>query len=145
MTLDEIIAMWQEDAEIDTASLGRESLKIPVLHSKYLKFYYEERRRLKAYQLKNDSIYLNKNQYYAGKMSQEDLKEQGWEPFQLSLLKAEVSMYVQGDREIITSNVKIISQKEKIDILQEIIKCINQRSFQLKGAMDWLQFTNGEL
>lgn len=48
MTLDEIINEWKSDAVIDKTSLGTESLKIPVLHSKYMKIYYEERRKLKS-------------------------------------------------------------------------------------------------
>ena len=145
MTLDDLMTEWQEDAQIDHTSLGMESLKIPKLHSKYLKYYYEERRRLKALEFQSKDLYLAKHEYYNGKMSEEELEERGWEPFQKILLKAESEMYVQSDQDIISVNIKIVNQKEKMSLLEEVIKNLNQRNFQIKNAIDYLKFTGGEI
>ena len=37
MKTEEIIAAWEIDSELDRTELGKESLRIPQLHSKYLK------------------------------------------------------------------------------------------------------------
>jgi hypothetical protein len=145
MTLDEIIDEWRNDCQLDSTALGAESLKIPVLHSKYMKIYYEERRRLKAIEFQIKDLQLAKHEYYTGKMSEEELRERGWEPFEKILLKSESEMYMQSDKDIIQTNIKTVNQKEKMSLLEEIIKNLNQRNFQIKNAIDYMKLTGGEL
>jgi hypothetical protein len=76
-------------------------------------------------------------------MSQEELDELNWEPFMKRLMKNEVDMYLDSDKEIIQSNVRQTNQKEKIFFLEEVIKNINQRNFQIKNAIEWKKFTQG--
>ena len=40
MKTEEIITAWETDSELDKTELGKESLRIPQLHSKYLKEFY---------------------------------------------------------------------------------------------------------
>jgi hypothetical protein len=143
MTLDQIMDAWQEDSSVDSTELGIESLKIPELHSKYLKIYFDERRKLKALEFQSKELSLKKYEYYNGKMSQEELDELNWEPFMKRLMKNEVDMYLDSDKEIIQSNVRQTNQKEKIFFLEEVIKNINQRNFQIKNAIEWKKFTQG--
>jgi hypothetical protein len=143
MTLDQIMDAWREDSSVDSTELGIESLKIPELHSKYLKIYFDERRKLKALEFQSKELSLKKYEYYNGKMSQEELDELNWEPFMKRLMKNEVDMYLDSDKEIIQSNVRQTNQKEKIFFLEEVIKNINQRNFQIKNAIEWKKFTQG--
>jgi hypothetical protein len=143
MTLDQIMDAWREDSTVDSTELGLESLKIPELHSKYLKIYFDERRKLKALEFQSKELELKKYEYYNGKMSQEELDELNWEPFMKRLMKNEVDMYLDSDKEIIQSNVRQTNQKEKIFFLEEVIKNINQRNFQIKNAIEWKKFTQG--
>ena len=75
MKLDELSQEWIQDAKIDTTELGIASLKIPELHSKYLKIYFDERRKLKALEFQSKDLSLKKYEYYNGKLSQEELDE----------------------------------------------------------------------
>jgi hypothetical protein len=143
MTLDQIMDAWREDSTVDSTELGLESLKIPELHSKYLKIYFDERRKLKALEFQSKELGLKKYEYYNGKMSQEELDKLNWEPFMKRLMKNEVDMYLDSDKEIIQSNVRQTNQKEKIFFLEEVIKNINQRNFQIKNAIEWKKFTQG--
>jgi len=143
MTLDEIAAEWAKDSKIDKTELGVESIRIPELHSKYLKIFFDERRRLKGYQFQSRETYLKKYEYYNGKMSEEEMKDLGWEPFMKRLMKGEVDYYLDADRDMIQEKAKIVNQEEKIDMVAEIIKNLNQRNFQIKNAIDYLKFTNG--
>jgi hypothetical protein len=143
MTLDQIMDAWREDSPVDSTELGIESLKIPELHSKYLKIYFDERRKLKALEFQSKELSLKKYEYYNGKMSQEELDELNWEPFMKRLMKNEVDMYLDSDKEIIQSNVRQTNQKEKIFFLEEVIKNINQRNFQISNAINWKKFTQG--
>jgi hypothetical protein len=76
-------------------------------------------------------------------MSQEELDAENWEPFQKRLMKNEIDMYIESDKDIITNNIRIVNQQEKLDFLQEVIKNLNQRNYQIKNAIDWSKFTNG--
>jgi len=143
MTLDEIAAEWTKDSKIDKTELGVESIKIPELHSKYLKIFFDERRRLKGLQFQSRETYLRKYEYYNGKMSEEEMKALGWEPFMKRLMKNEVDHYLDADKDMIQEKAKIVNQEEKIDMIAEIIKNLNQRNFQIKNAIDYLKFTNG--
>lgn len=143
MKLDELSQEWIQDAKIDTTELGVASLKIPELHSKYLKIYFDERRKLKALEFQSKELSLKKYEYYNGKLSQEELDELNWEPFAKRLMKNEVDMYLDSDKDIIQNNIRIINQKEKLAFLEEVIKNLNQRNFQIKNAIDWRKFTQG--
>lgn len=143
MKLEEISQEWIKDAKIDTTELDIESIKIPQLHSKYLKIYFEERRKLKALEFQSKEMYLNKYEYYNGRLSDEELKNLNWEPFMKRLMKNEVDLYLESDKDIIGNNMRIVNQKEKLDMLEEILKNLNQRNFQIKNAIDWKKFTQG--
>lgn len=143
MTLDEIMESWRNDSVIDTTELGTESIRIPQLHSKYMNIYFEERKKLKAYEFKSKDLLLRKYEYYNGKMSQEELEELKWEPFVKRLMKNEVDMYLESDKEVIEINLRIFSQKEKLDFVEEVIKNLNQRNFQIKNAIEWKKYTQG--
>lgn len=143
MTLDQMMEEWRLDATVDSTELGIASLKIPELHSKYLKIYFDERRKLKALEFQSKDLSLKKYEYYNGKLSQEELDELNWEPFVKRLMKNEVDMYLDSDKDIIQNNVRIINQKEKLVFLEEVLKNVNQRNFQIKNAIEWKKFTQG--
>jgi hypothetical protein len=143
MTLDQMMEEWRLDATVDSTELGIASLKIPELHSKFLKIYFDERRKLKALEFQSKELSLKKYEYYNGKLSQEELDELNWEPFVKRLMKNEVDMYLDSDKDIIQNNVRIINQKEKLAFLEEVLKNVNQRNFQIKNAIEWKKFTQG--
>jgi len=143
MTLDQIMKEWTKDSVIDPTELGEESIKIPQLHSKYLKIYYEERRKLKAIEFSGKELSLNKYEYYNGRMSQDELDKLEWAPFQKKLMKHEIEMHIESDQDIIKNNMKIVNQKEKMEFLEEVIKNLNQRNFQIRNAIEWKKFIQG--
>jgi len=143
MTLDQMIDEWRKDSIIDATELGEESIKIPQLHSKYLKIYYEERRKLKAYEFGIKELALIKHEYYNGRLTQDELNKLELQPFPKKLMKHEIEMHLESDSDIIKHNMKIVNQKEKIDFLEEVIKNLNQRNFQIRNAIEWKKFTQG--
>jgi hypothetical protein len=143
MKLDDILDMWSQDCEVDRTELGEESLKLPKLHSKYLRFFSEERMLLKSMEEDRKQFLLLKYEYYRGSLSREDMQEHGWEPFQLNVLKSDVPMYIEADKDIIKMNLKISIQKEKVDTLESIIKSISNRGYLIKSAIDYEKFKVG--
>jgi hypothetical protein len=84
-----------------------------------------------------------KYDYYRGILPEEDLKENGWQPFQLNVLKSEVTMYIESDKDIIKMNLRLAHQQEKVDVLDSIIKSIKDRGFQIKNAIEYEKFKVG--
>ena len=143
MKLDEILELWAEDCSVDRTELGEESLKLPKLHSKYLRIYTEERLLLRKLEGEKKEILLLKHDYYRGVMPEEDLKANGWEPFRLSVLKSDIPMYIDADQDIIKLNLRIAMQQEKVDSLESIIRSINNRGFLIKNAIEYEKFKVG--
>jgi len=143
MKLDEILDMWSTDCDVDRTELGEEALKIPKLHSKYLRHFSEERLLLRRLEAERKELLLLKSDYYRGVLPEEDLKSNGWEPFRLSVLKSDVHTYVEADQDIIKLNLRIAMQSEKVDTLESIIKSISNRGYLLKSAIDYEKFKVG--
>jgi hypothetical protein len=143
MKLEEILDMWSEDCQVNRLELGEESLKLPKLHSKYLRSYTEERLLLKRLEEERKQLVLLKHDYYRGMLPEEDLKANGWEPFRLSILKSDLPMHLDADQDIIKLNLRIAMQQEKVDALESIIRSINNRGYLIKNAIEYEKFKVG--
>ena len=143
MKLDEIQKMWSDDSNIDRTELGEESLRIPQLHSKYFKLFSDERLMLRKYERAFKEMYKLKYEYYNGTISEEELKENAWEPFALKILRTDINMYMDADSELGVLDNKIQLQKEKVDFLESIIKNLPSRGYQINAAITWEKFKVG--
>lgn len=143
MLVDEIAEMWIKDAVIDDVELDTESLKVPTLHAKYLKILYQEKLKLKSFTLKRKTMSRVLGEYYRGDLnSPEDLRELQREPWSRTVLKQDLSNYVDSDKDMIKLLTKISYQEEVVSLLEDIIKNINNRGFQIKNSIDWRKLTN---
>ena len=143
MKLEEIQEFWNADREIDITELANESVRIPQIHDKYLKIYIDERIRLKGLQFELIKLVRLKTDYYAGKLTQEELEKLGWEQFLQRLLKNEISTYIEADEDVIKTKKNIVLIEEKCYYLDSIIKMISNRGFQIKSAIDWIKYKSG--
>ena len=143
MKLEDIQSLWDQDSKINPVDLATESLKIPELHNKYYKIYTQERLLLNKWELESKALHKEKYEYYMGIMDQGALKANGWEPFTLKVLKADLPIYMDSDQDILNAAKKLSLQKEKINFLESVIKNLNNRGFLIKNAIDWNKFTNG--
>lgn len=143
MKLEEIIELWQADAKIDDVELDRESLSVPVLHGKYLKIYYQEKVKLRKLKIDYKTKKKVLAEYYRGELNNpEDLEEIGREPWAKTVLKQDIPQYIEGDQEMINHVAKMVYQEEIVMLLEDIMKSINNRGFQIKNAIDWRKLTN---
>jgi len=144
MKLEEIYTEWDTDSEIDTTDLGNESIKIPKLHNKYYRIYTTEKLLLRKFEAEMKELKLDKYEFYTQGPSQES-QAKGWIlPSRGMILKQEMPMYMEADKDLIALSLKIGYQQEKIDLLESIIKSLVNRGFQIKSAIDFIKFTNGQ-
>ena len=85
-------------------------------------------------------MYLDKHQYYMGKAEPEVYKEK---PFDLKVLKSDVSMYLEADEDLSIKRKTVEYSKTKVDYLEKTLKAIQDRSWSIKHAIDWRKFLEG--
>jgi len=134
----------EKDLIIDETQLDTESLRTPQIHSKYLNFLMDEKLHLAKLQYEYKVLRRKKWLYYTGKISQEELEEEGWEPFQLNVLKTDIDKFMESDEDLQNIDIKIKYKETVVDYLQDVIKIINNRQWNIRSAIDWLKFTNGQ-
>lgn len=144
MLFDDIKKMAEADLKFNETELDTESLRIPQLHGKYLNMLYDEKLVLRKWRNELSQLLKLKWEYYTGKMSEEQLKELGWEPFELRILKQDVELYMESDTDIIQKKDRVFVQEEKVNYLESILKMIANRQYHIRDAITWRKFINGE-
>jgi hypothetical protein len=143
MNLDELKVMIKKDLDIDQTALDVESSRTPQLHNKYLVMFMDEKLKLKRMNSELSVLRRNKWLYYTGRMSQEELTQFGWEPFELNILKTEADDMIESDADYIKASEKVNFQEEKVNYLESVIKIVQNRQWQIRAMIDWLKFTQG--
>ena len=130
--------MWQKDCQIDDTKLDVELLKIPNLHSKYFGFYNDECLQQKKFYYEKKRLLKLKTIYYAGKMSQEELEDLGWEPFMFKIIKGyepRIETYLAGDNDLIKASDKIVDKSLKFnktdDIINYLVENFDDKDYSL--------------
>jgi len=141
MDLEKIQEMWQKDAVIDPDNLHDESLKIPQLHSKYYTIYNTiTLLREKARETYN-KVRLERYNYYSGKAPAEVYEE---EPFPYKVRDKEaLQRHMDADEKLNKVDLKIRYYDIMLKFLEEIIKTVSNRTFQIKNAIEWNKFQAG--
>ena len=143
MNIEDIMDLWSEDVKIDNIDLDTESLKIPNLHAKWLNILTKERQKLRSLTLKKQRLAKTLGEYYRGEMSEQELKDLGREPYLKTVLKADIHSYVDTDSDMIKLNLRASYQQEVVDVVEEIMKAVNGRQWNIRNAIEWRKFSNG--
>ena len=143
MNLENLKELITKDSQIDSTELGIESLKIPQIHSKYLTILSDVKLLLTKQQNDLAILKLRKWKIYTGKASQEELEGWGEEPSELTLLKSDVEQFVEADPKVIELKAKIAVSEVKLKMVEEFIRSLNNRNFNIKSAIEWQKMMNG--
>jgi|TARA_Y100000389_G_C17156826_1_gene362356 hypothetical protein len=144
MDTNDISALWAKDSPIDETNLVGESKRIPVLHSKYYNLFYREVLRVKKLKAEYKELEARKREYYDGSMAEEDLRDNGWKPYQKKVLRNEVDKYIQADKDIIKLSLTIDFHSANANFLEDIVRTIHSRNFIVKNMIDMLKFQAGD-
>jgi hypothetical protein len=141
--LEQILKNWERDAEIDQTEPGKELIKIPTLHNKYLSIL--TKHKIASKKAHFDYLRMRKIRldYYAGRMSQEELQEYGWEPFSF-VLKTDVNAYLEADDNLIKLLEKKVYHEEAVSVIESIMSELKSRTFQLRDFIQWERFIGGQ-
>ena len=141
MNLDKIQEMWQTDSVIDPDNLHDESLKIPQLHSKYYTLYNTISLLREKARTQYNKIRLERHNYYTGKSEPEVYKK---DPFPYKVREKDaIQRYLEADEKLINIDLKVRYYDAILKFLEEIIKNVSNRTYQIKNAIEWNRFQAG--
>ena len=142
-TLEQILKLWEKDSVIDQTEPSKELLKIPVYHSKYLAILTKHKIASKKAHFDYLRMRKIKWEYFTGKLSQEELNEYGWEPFQFAL-KSDINTYLEADKDLIKLLEKKVYHEETVSVIESIMQELKQRTWQLRDFISWEKFIAGQ-
>ena len=140
MNLDELKHEVCADLKINNEHLDTESLKNQEIKAKYLD--YKTRYELLLFKAKGDykRLYREKWEYYGGKA---DAKIYVSKPFDLKVLKTDLSVYITSDDEVIDAENKIGYLETVVDYIKGVIKSVDNRGWDIKNSIEWKKFEAG--
>ena len=140
MTLDELKIQVAIDLKVNDERLDTESLKNQELYAKYLDI--KSKFELLMYKAKGDykMLYRDKWEYYGGKS---DANVYVTKPFDLKVLKSDLSIYIESDEEIIKIENKIVYLETVCKYVDGVMKAISGRGWDIKNAIQWKNFEAG--
>ena len=141
MNLEQIQEMWEKDSKIDPDNLHDESLKIPQLHSKYYTLYNTITLMREKARTQYSKVRLERYNYYTGKATAEVYAE---EPFPYKVREKDaIQRHLEADDKMNKVDMKIKYYDTMLKFLEEIIRNISGRTYQIKNAIEWNKFQAG--
>ena len=141
MNLEQIQEMWEKDSKIDPDNLHDESLKIPQLHSKYYTLYNTITLMREKARSQYSKVRLERYNYYTGKAPAEAYIE---EPFPYKVREKDaIQRHLEADDKMNKVDMKIKYYDIMLKFLEEVIRAVSNRTYQIKNAIEWNKFQAG--
>ena len=141
MNLEQIQEMWERDSKIDPDNLHDESLKIPQLHSKYYTIYNTITLMREKARSQYSKVRLERYNYYTGKAPAEAYIE---EPFPYKVREKDaIQRHLEADDKMNKVDMKIKYYDIMLKFLEEVIRAVSNRTYQIKNAIEWNKFQAG--
>ena len=139
--LDTIQEMWEKDAKIDRDNLHDASLNIPSLHAKYFQIYNTIFLLRKKAEQQRKNIRHERYEYFSGK-ADPDVYIQN--PFPKKIRdKDTMTKYLDADEKLSNASLKIEYYDTMLTYLESILKVIQNRTYQIKNAIEFMRFNAG--
>lgn len=139
--LDKIQSMWEQDSKIDPDNLHMESLNTPSLHAKYFEIFNNILLLKKKAEQQKRNIRHQKYEYYTGKADPDIYIEN---PFPKKIRdKDTLQKYMDADESLSQASLKVEYYDVMLAYLQDILKMIHNRTYQIKNAIEYQRFASG--
>ena len=139
--LDDLQKMWEKDSIIDKDNLHDESLNIPCLHAKYFDIYNKIFLLRKRAEQQRKNIRHERYEYFSGKADPEVYVEN---PYGKKIRdKDTMQKYLDADEKLSNTSLKIDYYDTMLVYLESILKVIQNRTYQIKNAIEFMRFNAG--
>ena len=140
MKIEDIKVMLEKDKSVDHTQLDTESLKIPEQAVKYQQMAHDEAVILRYLEREYNIMKLNRWMYYMGKADDEVYEK---EPFDHKVLKSDVNIFLESDKQLNELQDKISTQSEKLKLVVHAGQTMQNKSFNIKNALEHQKFMGG--
>ena len=140
MTLDELKQIVYKQLPVDKDHLDTESLRNQALYAKFIDYKTNFDFLLAKAKGEYKVLYKEKWEYYGGKA---DAKIYVTKPFDLKVLKNDLHIYIESDKEIIDAENKIVYLETTVKYIDYVLKSIQSRGWDIKNAIEWKKFEAG--
>jgi hypothetical protein len=141
LNLETIQDMWEKDSKIDIDNLHTESLNIPVLHAKYFDLYNNILLLRKKAEQQKKNIRHERYEYYSGKSDPDVYVEN---PFPKKIRdKDTMQKYMDADEKLSQINLKVEYYDVLLGYIDNILKMIHNRTYQIKNSIEFMRFQSG--
>ncbi|QDH50658.1 UvsY [Synechococcus phage S-B43] len=133
--------MWEKDSKIDIDNLHTESLNIPVLHSKYYDIYNNLMLLRKKAEQQKKNVRHERYEYYSGKADPDVYVK---DPFPKKIRdKDTMQKYLDADERLSGISLKCEYYEVMLRYIEEILKMLHQRNYQIKNSIEFMRFSSG--
>lgn len=140
--LEKVLSEWREDNKIDPSKLNQEIVRTPLIHSKYLDVYVFFKAKLASEEKKYNKMRWQKEKYWRGEMSAEELAQYGWSQWQrLKPTAQDLTRMFDSDRDLADIDEKVEYFKTAVTTCEYILKAIQSREYTLKTLFEYQKFT----
>ena len=141
LDLDMIQKMWEKDSNIDLDNLHTESINIPKLHAKYYEIYNNIVLLKKKAEQQRKNTRHERYEYFTGKAAPEVYTEN---PFPKKIRdKDTLQKYLDADESLSSVSLKIDYYDTILNYLESILRVIQNRTYQIKNAVEFMKFQAG--
>ena len=144
MRLEEIAEEWNADCSnfnhLDWTQASLDSIK---QSSKYARYKSMEAKDLRSLRVAYAKLRAEKEDFLFNPTS-EVVKEKGWQiPPKGRVLKTELNTFLAKDPDLVKMELAIGIQEEKVELLKEILKQLNGRSYTIRNMIEDRKYKNG--
>lgn len=141
LSIEYIQDMWQKDSVMDIDNLHTESLNIPILHAKYFDLYNNILLLRKKAEQQKKNIRHERYEYYSGKADPDVYVEN---PFPKKIRdKDTMQKYMDADEKLSQINLKVEYYDVLLNYIDNILKMIHNRTYQIKNSIEFMRFQSG--
>ena len=141
LDLEMIQKMWEEDSKIDLDNLHTESINIPKLHAKYFEIYNNIVLLKKKAEQQRKNTRHERYEYFSGKADPEIYVK---DPFPKKIRdKDTMQKYLDSDESLSSVSLKIDYYDTILNYIESILKVIQNRTYQIKNAVEFMKFQAG--
>ena len=139
--LDSIQEISEKYSKIDPDNLHTESLNIASLHAKYFELYNTIFLLRKKAEQQRKNIRHERYEYFSGKADPDIYIEK---PFPKKIRdKDTMTKYLDADEKLSNANLKIDYYDTMLVYLESILKVVQNRTYQIKNAIEFMRFNSG--
>ena len=141
LDLEMIQKMWEEDSKIDLDNLHTESINIPKLHAKYFEIYNNIVLLKKKAEQQRKNIRHERYEYFSGKADPAIYVDK---PFPKKIRDKDTMLkYLDSDESLSSVSLKIDYYDTILNYIESILKVIQNRTYQIKNAVEFMKFQAG--